>query len=106
MVFMLDLIHPPLTILDLIAGSPFCRRSRSFSRSRLSWLRDRGECLRLSLDRERERLCLDLRDLELDRERLLFGDLWIIDFMHPVNFILKKETNFMFHITSYDSSII
>lgn len=68
-------VHLPLAVSGLIWGRPFCRRSLSFSRSRLSWDRDLGECLRLSLDLDRERRWRDLRDLEPDRERLLFGDL-------------------------------
>lgn len=64
-----------LRVSFLRGGSPFCRRSRSRSRSLLSCERERGEWCRLSLDHERDLLCRVRLDRELDRERLLFGDL-------------------------------
>lgn len=64
-----------LSVSFLSGGRPFCRLSRSFSLSLRSCERERGEWWRLSLERERERLCLDRRERELDRDRLLLGDL-------------------------------
>lgn len=73
----------PLRVSFLMEGSPFCRRSRSFSLSLLSSDRAGGDRARRSLDRERVRWYLDrsLREREPDRDLLerdddrLFGDL-------------------------------
>lgn len=73
----------PLRVSFLMDGSPFCRRSRSFSLSLLSSDRAGGDRPRRSLDRERVRWYLnrsrrerepdrDLRERDDDR---LFGDL-------------------------------
>lgn len=64
-----------LSVSLLGGGSPFWRRSRSFSLSLRSCERERGEWWRRSLERERDRLCLDRRVRELDRDLLRFGDL-------------------------------
>lgn len=64
-----------LNVSVLGAGRPFCRRSLSFSLSLRSSERARGEWWRRSLERERDRRCLDRRVRELDRDLFRFGDL-------------------------------
>lgn len=54
-------------------GRPFCRRTRSRSRSFLSCERERRQ--RPSLERDLERRYLGLLERDDDRDRLLLGDL-------------------------------